>query len=94
MIVEYYFNVPTKGIGTYGLARCPFNPGLVLHLSTCCRSVIFIFIFFREKARGENYAEKILTEIGNLAATKDRAYSVKSYLERFAYIEQSESRKK
>lgn len=92
MIVEYYVKVPTKGIGTYGLARCPFNPGLVLHLSTCCRSVIFIF--FREKARGENYAEKISIEIGNLAATKDRAYSVKSYLERFAYIEQGESRKK
>lgn len=54
----------------------------------------FYFYFFREKARGENYAEKISTEIGNLAATKDRAYSVTSYLERFAYIEQGESRRK
>lgn len=52
------------------------------------------YFYFREKARGENYAEKISTEIGNLAATKDRAYSVKSYLERFAYIVQGESRKK
>lgn len=31
----------------------------------------FYFYFFREKAREENYKEKISTEIGNLAATKD-----------------------
>ena len=52
------------------------------------------FYFFREKARGKNCAEKISTEIGNLAAAKDGAYSVKSYSERCAYIEQGECRKK
>lgn len=65
---------------------------LVNFLKRC--DFYFYFYFFREKARGENYKEKISTEIGNLAATKDRACSVKLYLESFAYIEQGEYRKK